>query len=83
MSKIHTTVGLYPSGDYKVNGVDSEDLQGHIDYNTATRFGRALFVDGKCVYKGLGVTPAVIAKFEKTLKEDQTFIRTECTAPYH
>lgn len=30
---IHTTVGFYPNGSWKSNGVPSEDLAEHIAYN--------------------------------------------------
>jgi len=49
---IHTTIGVYRNGDYKVNGVDSEWLESHIEYNKENRWGRALLVDGKVVYLG-------------------------------
>lgn len=50
--KIHTTIGLYPNGEKKYNGVAHEDLATHIEYNKAWRWGRALIVDGELVYKG-------------------------------
>ena len=53
MNKIHTTVGVYPNLSYKMNGVTPENLEGHINYNKEWRLERALFVDGKCVYKGI------------------------------
>lgn len=48
----HITVGVYLSDNFKWNCVKEEDLQDHINFNKTFRFGRALFVDGKCVYKG-------------------------------
>ena len=48
----HVTIGVYKNGQYKVNIVREEHLENHIEYNKTMRFGRALFVDGKCVYKG-------------------------------
>lgn len=50
--RIHHTVGVYPNGEYKQNGVTHGLLKGHIDYNKVFRPGRALFVDGKCVHRG-------------------------------
>ena len=50
--EIHTTIGLYHNGQYVVNGVLDDHLAGHIEYNKVFRFGRALFVGGKCVYFG-------------------------------
>ncbi len=49
---LHTTIGVYNNGDRKVNGVPSENLAGHIQYNLHFRPGRALFVDGKCLHRG-------------------------------
>jgi len=65
---IHTTIGLYPNGEYKVNGVSKEDLEAHIEYNKTMRFGRALFVDGELVYKGMGCETA-IEGFKEKAKE--------------
>ena len=61
---IHHTVGLYPNGETKSNGVPSEDLAAHIQYNITFRPGRALFVDGFCIYRGLGVRPELLEKYE-------------------
>lgn len=50
--KIHTTIGVYFNGDFKINGVLPEHLKSHIEYNKNMRFGRALLVDGKVVHLG-------------------------------
>ncbi len=50
--KIHHTVGVYNNGQMKQNGVPEDLLAGHIEYNKTMRFGRALFVDGTCVFAG-------------------------------
>ena len=60
---IHTTIGVYPDGSRKVNGVSSENLADHIQYNIRFRPGRAFFVDGKCIYRGISV-------FENIEEED-------------
>ena len=49
---MHVTVGVYMNGQYKYNIVRDEDLENHIKYNKIFRFGRGLFVDGKCVNQG-------------------------------
>lgn len=49
---MHYTVGVYMNGQYKVNVVRDEDLDDHIQYNKTFRFGRCLFLDGKCVHQG-------------------------------
>lgn len=76
---IHTTIGIYPSGNYKVNGVSSENLQDHIEYNKKFRFGRALVVDGEIIYEGLGCK-AAIKELEEVIKNTKI---TKDTAPYH
>lgn len=48
----HHTVGVYNNDSFKENCVPSSELQQHVDYNTSSRPGRALFVDGKCVHRG-------------------------------
>lgn len=49
---IHHTRGVYPDLSYKDNGVRSENIAHHTSYNMRFRPGRALFVDGVCIYKG-------------------------------
>ena len=77
---IHTTIGVYSDGSFKVNGVKSEDLINHIDYNKTFRFGRALIIDGKIEYQGY------LSKedLEKIIKEKNlaNIKITSCTAPY-
>lgn len=77
---IHTTIGLYNSGNFKMNGVLPEHLDAHIEYNKTMRFGRALFVDGKCVYNGY-LTDDVVKAFEKRII-DENLVMNKCTAPY-
>ena len=50
--KIHTTIGVYLNGYYKINGVREDLLEEHIEYNKVARFGRALLVDSKVVHLG-------------------------------
>jgi hypothetical protein len=75
---IHTTIGLYPSGEYKVNGVKSENLGEHIAYNMNKRWGRALFLDGEMIYKG-NVKGNMLVDFkDKAIR----FRSDKDTAPY-
>lgn len=64
---IHHTCGVYLNDSCKTNGVPSDNLQEHIDYNKFWRPGRALFVDGKCVFAG-SLPPEQIARWEIKLK---------------
>jgi len=77
---IHTTIGLYANGSKKYNGVAGEDLQAHIEYNKTARFGRALIVDGECVYEGI-VSKELIDKAVAEQK-DKPVLFTEPTIPY-
>lgn len=77
MSKIHTTIGIYPNGEYKTNGVLPEHLESHIEYNKTYRFGRALVVDNEVVYKG-SVSDKVIAETISKV----TWKHEKCTQPY-
>lgn len=48
----HICIGVYSSGDYKVNIVEDAHLESNVEYNRVFRPGRAYFVDGVCVQKG-------------------------------
>lgn len=78
---IHTTIGLYANGDKKYNGVADEDLQAHIEYNKQARWGRALIVDGECVYEGI-VRKELIEKTIAEYKANPKVFSTP-TIPYH
>jgi hypothetical protein len=80
--KIHHTRSLYPNGDFHDNGVPDFRLKSHVEYNMLWRPGRALFVDGKCVYEGINVRPEAIAAMEAQLAERPVVMRRD-TAPYH
>ena len=75
---IHTTIGVYPNGDVMINGVDEKNLEEHVAYNKKFRPGRALLVDGECVYKGN-------ADDDTIATAQHTYRHTKCqfdTAPY-
>ena len=79
MAQIHTTIGVYKSKSYKVNGVPHDHLETHIEYNKTFRPGRALFVDGVCVYDGY-LNENEVAEMTEQLKN----IKVEKdTKPYH
>ena len=81
MSKIFTTIGIYPNGQFKINGVLEENLQSHIEYNKKWRFGRALIVDGKIVYSGMMNKDKVLEIINKNnLNEIKV---SKDTAPYN
>ena len=75
---IHTTIGVYPNGSHKVNGVTSENLAGHILYNTDNRPGRTLIVDDVILYKGLGCSiedaQRIALEVTKQTKDTQPYV---------
>lgn len=79
---IFTTIGVYPNGDMKLNGVKSENLKAHIEYNITHRWGRALFVNGVCKHRGY-LTNEKIAHYEKLFKSDSKYSLFKDTTPYH
>lgn len=62
---IHTTIGVYPNGSYKTNGVSSENLATHIWYNMRLRPGRSLYVDGVLIYRGIGISDELVELWGK------------------
>lgn len=79
--KIHTTIGVYNNGSFKINGVCETNLQNHIWFNKTYRFGRALFVDGKCVHNGY-LDDERIKNYENLFKGNKEYIKTKDTQPY-
>ncbi len=49
---IHQSYGVYPNMGMVRNGVPTEHLKEHIAFNIKHRPGRALIVDGVCLFKG-------------------------------
>ena len=64
----HHSVGVYKCGDFVSHCVPDFELEEHIAYNTAMRFGRGLFIDGKCVNKGYLSDEEVVA-WEAKIKD--------------
>lgn len=70
---------VYPNGSWAYEPRSEEELHGVIDnaapdcgwreYNERARPGCAQFVDGVCVYQGIGFTPEKLAWVEKRLAE--------------
>lgn len=82
MKNIYTTVGVYGNGEYVVNGVDIKDVSDHVKYNINTRTGRALFIEGVCIYHGF-LPPTEVLKWEQKIQSDpETFTAQETTKPY-
>lgn len=77
---MHVTVGVYMNGQYKYNIVRDEDLENHIKYNKIFRFGRGLFVDGKCVNQGY-LSGEQVRNWERRISEME-FNMSYDTRPY-
>ena len=77
---MHVTVGVYMNGVYKVTFVEDEDLEDHINYNKTFRFGRGLFVDGKCVNQGY-LSGEQVRNWEKRIS-NMEFDMSKSTKPY-
>lgn len=76
----HFTVGVYKNNQFKTNIVKEEHLESHIEYNKTFRFGRGLFVDGKCVNKGY-LSDEQVAEWEKRIAEMKPDL-SRSTEPY-
>ena len=50
--EIYSTIGVYNDGTRVKNGVNPDHLERHIEDNLRLRFGRALFLEGKCLNSG-------------------------------
>lgn len=64
----HITIGVYLNDSYKINIVKEEDLVSHIEYNKVFRYGRALFVDGKCENQGY-LSDSKVKEWEDKIKQ--------------
>lgn len=63
----HNTVHVYGNDDYRHHCVPDFELEGMLEYNTTMRFGRAIFVDGKCVWEGY-LDAERIAQWEEKIR---------------
>ena len=77
---IISTIGVYNNGDRVSNGVHRDDLFTHIEYNFTYRFGRALFVEGRCLNHGY-LSPERIRELETEFQAHPDLPRT-VTRPY-
>jgi len=81
LEQIHTTIGLYANGSFKINGVKHQFLEFHIEYNKQMRPGRSLFVDGKCVHIGYH-SEFEIKEFERKISQTHQWIQTTESSLY-
>lgn len=77
---MHYTVGVYSNGRYVINVVKDEDFEDHVLYNKTFRFGRGLFVDGKCINQGY-LSGEQVRNWEKRISEMDIDL-SKPTTPY-
>lgn len=65
---VYTTIGVYPNGEYVVNGVSEEDLKEHIEFNKMMRPGRGLMINGVFIWNG-NIDETDIFKYTTKLSE--------------
>lgn len=65
--KLIVCVRYYPNGDFRREDRAPEDLDEWISYNRTFRFGNSLFVEGKCVQRGIGFSEDDCADIEAAL----------------
>ena len=82
MKNLKTIVHVYGNGEYIVNGVDIKDFSNHI-YNTIRyRTGRAIFVQGVCMYHGF-LPPNEVEKWERKIQANpEEFTAQEITKTF-
>lgn len=79
---VYTTLALYPNGEFKINGVKQHNIVNHVAYNLLFRPGRALFVQGKCIYKGFNNSNESINEVEQMFIQKKIAFCDKDTAPY-
>lgn len=67
-------IRYYPNGDYRREDRAPEDLAFWISYNRDFRFGNSLFVEGKCVQRGVGFTEEECAEIEHAIANNERWI---------
>jgi hypothetical protein len=67
-------IRYYPNGDYRREDRAPEDLDYWISYNRDFRFGNSLFVEGKCVQRGVGFTEEECSAIEHAIANNKRWI---------
>jgi hypothetical protein len=60
-------VRYYPNGEFRREPRVPSDVATWLDYNRKFRWGNSLFVEGKCVQRGVGFSEAECAEIERAL----------------
>lgn len=69
MSQVFRLIRVYPNGDSKISYRDAEGRASWEEYNRKWRFGCSQFVDGKCVYVGIGLNENQCKEIELQIQE--------------
>lgn len=78
-AETHTKIGVYASGERKITrNIPDASLKSEVEYDLANRWGRALFIDNKYIYKGylteercLEIEAELAAELASTLKRKE------------
>lgn len=62
-------VGVYNNGARKYYNIPADMIMNDVDYDIQMRWGRALFVDGQCLYTGYLDVPRCL-KIQEELKKE-------------
>ena len=85
---LHSSIRIYPNGDKRYNGVRTEHLEDHINYNREYRFGCDLIIDGKVAVRSAIYIGKTREDFDKRNEEIIKELETKphnpqfCTVPY-
>lgn len=73
--KIHTKIAVYVNGDRKINNsIPDNLLLGEVRFDYAFKFGRAIFVDGKYIFKGY-LSEEKCLEIESDLQKEEMRLR--------
>lgn len=68
--KTYDCVRVYPNGEFVQEQRDAAGKDQWLEYNKKWRFGQALFVDGDCLYPGLGLGEKKCQEVSRLIKEN-------------
>lgn len=82
MKKFQTVVSVYGNGEYVINGVEIKEFSAYIRNTIKYGTGRALFIQGVCMYHGF-LPPNDVEKWERKIQSNpDDFLAQEITKPY-
>lgn len=73
--EIHQKINVYANGDRKINNSMPDNLLlGEVRFDYAFKFGRAIFVDGKYIFRGY-LSEEKCLEIEKELQMEEMKLR--------